>query len=83
MLTQGDVWLNVSDRRSPEMATNLAIDDKLLQEALLISGLKTKKDTVNHALKEFVNRRKQLEIISLFGKFEPDADYDYKKAREH
>lgn len=65
------------------MATNLAIDDNLLQEALSISGLKTKKDTVNYALKEFINRRKQLEILTLFGKLEPDSDYDYKKAREH
>ena len=64
------------------MATNLAIDDKLLQEALLISGLKTKKDTVNYALKEFINRRRQLEILTLFGKLEPDTDYDYKKGRE-
>ncbi len=64
------------------MATNLAIDDKLLEEALSISGLKTKKDTVNYALKEFINRRKQLEIIELFGKLDPDSDYDYKKARE-
>ncbi len=65
------------------MATNLAIDDKLLNEALLISGYKTKKDTVNHALREFINRRKQLEIIGLFGNLDPDADYDYKKGREH
>ncbi len=65
------------------MATNLAIDDKLLKEALMISGLKTKKDTVNHALREFINRRKQLEIIDLFGKLDPDADYDYKKGRKH
>ncbi|NOX92649.1 MAG: type II toxin-antitoxin system VapB family antitoxin [Gammaproteobacteria bacterium] len=65
------------------MATNLAIDDKLLKEALLISGLKTKKDTVNHALREFINRRKQLEIIELFGKLDPDVDYDYKETREH
>lgn len=65
------------------MATNLAIDDKLLEEALSISGLKTKKDTVNHALKEFIDRRKQLEFISLFGKLDPDADYNYKKGREY
>jgi len=63
------------------MATNLAIDNELLQEALEISGLKTKKDTVNLALKEFVNRRKQLEIIDIFGKMSPDPDYDYKKGR--
>lgn len=63
------------------MATNLAIDQELLGEALKVSGLKTKKDTVNLALKEFVNRRKQLEILNLFGKMNPDPDYDYKKER--
>ena len=63
------------------MATNLAIDDRLLHEALTISGLKTKKDTVNLALKEFVDRRKQLEILDVFGKMDPDPDYDFKKGR--
>ena len=64
------------------MATNLAIDDKLLHEALELSGLKTKKETVNLALKEFVNRRKQSEILDIFGKMDPDPDYDYKKGRK-
>ena len=40
------------------MATNLSIDQGLLSEALELSGFKTKKDTVNLALKEFINRRK-------------------------
>ena len=65
------------------MATNSAIDKELLKEALLLSGLKTKNDTINLALKEFVNRRKQQEILELFGKLNPDQDYDYKKAREN
>jgi hypothetical protein len=63
------------------MLTNLAIDPELLQKALEVSGLKTKKDTVNLALKELINRHKQLEIIDLFGKMDPDPDYDYKKGR--
>ena len=63
------------------MATNLAIDNELLNEALKISGLKTKKDTVNLALKEFINKRKQSKIIDIFGKMDPDPDYDYKKGR--
>jgi Arc/MetJ family transcription regulator len=63
------------------MATNLAISRELLLEALDVSGLKTKKDTVNLALKEFINRRKQVEILNLFGKLDPDPDYDYKKGR--
>jgi Arc/MetJ family transcription regulator len=63
------------------MATNLAIDPELLQKALEVSGLKTKKETVNKALKEFINRRKQLELLDLFGKMDPDSDYDYKAGR--
>lgn len=64
------------------MATNLSIDTNLLDEALHISGLKTKKDTVNQALKEFVERRKQREISALFGDLPHDPDYDYKKGRQ-
>ena len=64
------------------MATNLAIDNELLEIALKTGGLKTKKDTVNLALKEFIQRRKSAEIISMFGKIEYDADYDYKKLRQ-
>jgi Arc/MetJ family transcription regulator len=63
------------------MATNLAIDDSLLVEAQGISGLKTKKDTVNLALKEFIQRRKQAEIIGLFGNIEYVEHYNYKKMR--
>lgn len=64
------------------MATNLAIDTELLEEALKVGGLNTKKDTVNQALKEFVQRRKQHEITELFGNFPADEDYDYKKGRK-
>ena len=63
------------------MATNLAIDEKLLKQALETSGLKTKKATVNEALREFVQRRKQTEIIKLFGTVEFDPKYDHKKGR--
>ena len=62
------------------MATNLAIDDKLLKNAQKIGGLKTKKETVSIALKEFIQRRKQEEITELFGTIDY-GDYDYKKHR--
>ncbi len=64
------------------MASNLAIDQELLNAALETGGLKTKKETVNLALAEFIQRRKAAEVLSLFGKIEYDIDYDYKKARE-
>ncbi len=63
------------------MSTNLAIDDSLLDEALKLSGLQTKKETVDLALKEFVHKRKQQEIIGLFGKMDPDPGYNYKEGR--
>jgi Arc/MetJ family transcription regulator len=63
------------------MATNLAIDDQLIIEAQEIGHHKTKKETVTTALKEYISRKKQLEIIKLFGTIEFDETYDYKKAR--
>ena len=63
------------------MPTNLAIDDKLLEEAQDLGGHKTKKATVNEALKEYVQRRKQLKFIEAFGTFDFDPKYDYKKQR--
>jgi Arc/MetJ family transcription regulator len=63
------------------MATNLSIDTELLETALRTGGLKTKKDTVNIALKEFIQRRKNADILSMFGKVEYDSDYDYKESR--
>ena len=61
--------------------TNLAIDDDLINEALTLGNFKSKEDTVITALKEFINRRKQLEIIDLFSQFDPDEDYDYQQGR--
>lgn len=63
------------------MATNLAIDDRLLEEARRVGGHATKKATVTEALVEYIRRRKQQEIVDLFGKVEYDPKYDYKKQR--
>jgi Arc/MetJ family transcription regulator len=63
------------------MPTNLAIDDALLTEAQKIGGHRTKKDTVNEALKEYIQRRRQAKITDLFGTIEFDRAYDYKKQR--
>ena len=49
------------------MATNLQIDDGLMQEALELGGHRTKRAVVEEALQEYVMRRKQLQIVDLFG----------------
>ena len=63
------------------MATNLALDPSILEEALNVSGAKTKKEVVTIALKEFIARHKQKKLLDLFGKLEWNEDYDYKKER--
>ncbi len=63
------------------MATNLDLEEKLLNEALRIGGRRTKKATVEEALQEYIQRRKQLKVLKLFGKIEYDPTYDYKGQR--
>jgi Arc/MetJ family transcription regulator len=63
------------------MATNLAIDDRLLNEAVRVGGQRTKKDTVTQALEEYVQRRKQACLLDLFGKVDFDPKYDHKRQR--
>jgi len=63
------------------MATNLAIDDGLILEAQRIGGHRTKKSAVTEALKEYIQRRKQLQITALFGKIDYAPEYDYKTLR--
>ncbi|MEO5814320.1 MAG: type II toxin-antitoxin system VapB family antitoxin [Gemmatimonadaceae bacterium] len=63
------------------MATNLAIDDALLAEALRVGGHRTKKDTVNEALAEYIQHRKQAKVVELFGTIDFDPAYQYKKQR--
>ena len=63
------------------MPTNLAIDDKLIEAARRLGHHKTKKEAVTAALSEYIARRKQLEILTLFGTIDFDPRYDYKAER--
>jgi Arc/MetJ family transcription regulator len=65
------------------MATNVALDDRLLQEALKVGGRTTKRETVTEALQEYINRRKQLGVLELFGSVDYDPKYAYKEQRRH
>ncbi|MBI5417316.1 type II toxin-antitoxin system VapB family antitoxin [Candidatus Poribacteria bacterium] len=63
------------------MATNLALDDKLIVQAQKIGNHRTKKEAVMTALKEYIAHKKQLKILDLFGQIDFNEGYDYKKAR--
>ena len=63
------------------MPTNLAIDDRLIEEARQIGHHRTKKEAVTAALDEYIRRRKQMQILDLFGTVDYHGDYDFKANR--
>jgi hypothetical protein len=63
------------------MATNLSIDPELIEQALAVSGERTKKAAVTKALREFIARRRQKRLLDLMGKLEWDSSYGYKAER--
>ena len=65
------------------MATNLAIDDKLIEQARIVGKHATKKAVVTEALQEYIQRRRQIEILMLFHRVDYEPDYDYKKQRKN
>jgi hypothetical protein len=63
------------------VATNLDLDPALVDEAVTVGGRRTKKEAVTEALQEYIARRRQARITSLFGSIDFDPKYDYKKQR--
>jgi len=64
------------------VATNLALDDRLLEEAVRVGGKSTKKAAVTEALQEYIARRKQARVVELFGAIDYDPAYNYKTQRK-
>jgi len=63
------------------MVTELVINDALLERAFHLGGLNTENETVNVALREFIEKRAKEDLISLFNTVEYDEDYDWKQLR--
>lgn len=63
------------------MATNIQLDEELISEAQKLGKHPSKRATVEDALREYVQRRKQLEILQLFGQIDYDENHDYKASR--
>jgi len=64
------------------MRTNIVIDDELMEEALKVSRLKTKKDAVEEGLKLLVQRKKQENIKNLRGKLNWKGDLEQMRYDE-
>lgn len=65
------------------MRTNIVLDDDLINDALRLSDVKTKKAVIHNALREYVANRKRKNLFDLAGKIEFLDDYDYKSLREN
>jgi Arc/MetJ family transcription regulator len=64
------------------MATNLGIDEKILRRAYRVGGFRTKREAVNAALTEFVQRHEQRRILKGLGTIRFRKDWDYKADRK-
>jgi Arc/MetJ family transcription regulator len=63
------------------MATNLKLNDKLIEETVRLGQFKSKREAVTTALEEYVQRRQRLRILELGGKIDFDPHWDYKRMR--
>ena len=64
------------------MPTNLHIDSDLLDQAKRLGHHRTKRETVDEALREYVQYRKRVQAVEAFGTIDFDPAYDYKKMRK-
>lgn len=64
------------------MRTNIVLDEELVDEAFRYAGVKTKRELVDMALREFVENHRRRDVRELRGRIELNPDYDYKAARE-
>ncbi|MDG2072591.1 MAG: type II toxin-antitoxin system VapB family antitoxin [Pseudomonadales bacterium] len=65
-----------------KLRTNIVLDDDLVKEAQALSQIKTKRELVEVALREFVDNRKRMDLRELRGVADLRADYDYKSTRQ-
>ena len=64
------------------MATNLALDDQLIEEARILGGYRTKREVVTQALLDYVQKKKQLQILNSFATIDFDLNYDAAMQRK-
>ena len=67
---------NVHIRKKMTMRTNIVIDDTLMNHAISVSGLKTKKETVEDALRLYVKVKGQSDILRYKGKIEWEGNLE-------
>ena len=63
------------------MRTNIVLNDRLVREVMRLSKVRTKREAVDLALRTFVSRGKQRDVLALIGEEVIAADYDVRAVR--
>jgi len=63
------------------MTIHLTIDDELVEEARTVGKHQTEIEAVTEALQEYIERRRQLQVLNLFGTIDYAPEYNYKEQR--
>ena len=63
------------------MRTNIVLDDRLMEEAMKLTKARSKREAVDVALRELVNRRRRKNVLELVGKDLIAPDYDVRAVR--
>ena len=64
------------------MRTNIVLNDELVREATMLTGITTKRELVEVALRELIHQKKKTNLFDLEGQIEFSKGYDYKSTRE-
>lgn len=64
------------------MRTNVVLDDSLVREAIALTGVSTKRELLDMALRELIRAKRKKSLFDLAGQIELAEGYDYKAARE-
>lgn len=64
------------------MRTNIVLDDELVREAVKLTGVTTKRELVDMALRELIRKERRKDMFELAGQIEFAEDYDHKQARK-
>ena len=61
------------------MRTNIVLDDKLIERAQELSGIKTKREMVHEALRTYIQLREQAEVRHFRGKLKWEGSFDEQR----
>ncbi|MBK6617224.1 MAG: hypothetical protein RI993_1282 [Pseudomonadota bacterium] len=64
------------------MRTNIVLDETLVKEAITLTGIRTKRELIDVALRELIRSRRKKNMLDLAGKIQFADDYDHKQLRE-